>query len=68
MRTISSMMARVSSSKATTWSESQRTGRDTWSSSLSLKVSMEDSLALTTSVGWKWPVSKVTRTFGRLMA
>ena len=45
------MISRVSSSKATTWSLSQRIGRVTCRAILSLKSSREEILSLTISVG-----------------
>ena len=55
--TISLAISLVSSSKSTTWSLSQRTGRLTWRAILSENSSMEDILSDIISVGWKWPLS-----------
>ena len=52
LRTISLAISRVSSSKRTTWSLSQRTERVTCSATFSLNSSMEEILSDTTSVGW----------------
>ena len=43
-----------------TWSESQRTGRDTCSITSGMNSSNDEILSATISVGWKCPVSRVT--------
>ena len=59
-RTISFMSSCVSSFMIVTWSESQRTGRETCSITSGMNSSSDESLSATISVGWKWPVSRVT--------
>ena len=49
---ISRAMERVSSLKSTTWSESQRTGRETWSIRLGTKGRTALIFSATDSVGW----------------
>ena len=50
-RTISLHSSNVSSFMIVTWSESQRTGRETWSITSGVKSSSDESLSATSSVG-----------------
>ena len=68
MWAISMATSLVGSSKSTTWSESQRTGRVTCIGTLSKNSSSAESLSATFSVGWKWPKSSRSYTPGCVAA